>query len=132
MKTNLDEFFKTDETMESEGIWCLLREGVGFRIKRFGGHNSTPVKKALAKYYKPFAHQVEKGTLDPKKEREIFTRVFVEACITDWKGIEIDGEAKPFSNADCVKLLVKFPDLYEVLEKFALDMTNYKEDLGNS
>lgn len=132
MKTNLDEIFKTDETMESEGIWFLIREGVGFRVKRFGGHNSMPVKKALARYYKPYTHQIEKGTLDVKKEREILTRVFVESCVTDWKGIEIDGQEKPFSVADCVSLFTSRPDLADTIQSYASDMANYKETLGNS
>jgi hypothetical protein len=131
MKSNLDNLFETSKEHETEGVWLNLKEDVGFLVKRFGGFNSTEVKSALAKYYKPYASQVENKTLPAEKEREIMTRVFVESSVTDWKGIEIDGQIKNFSKEDCVKLLVKLPDLADTLFKYAGDRENYKVELGN-
>lgn len=132
MKTNLDKFFKTDESLESQGIWFDVSETTGFLMKRFGGFNSPTVKSAMAKYYKPYARQMDTGTMDPQKEKEIMVRVFVEACLVDWKGVEIDGVETAFSKDVAVKLLCDLGELAETLMKYASDMSNYKEDVGNS
>ena len=132
MKTNLDSLFKTNETIEQEGIWFEVATGVAFLIKRFGGYNSPKIKAALTKYYKPYARQIENGTMDQAKEKEIMVKVFVESCVLDWKGIEIDGVATPFSTAECVKLLVALPEMSDLLIQYATDYKNYKDDLGNS
>ena len=131
MKTNIDKFFKNDETMESEGIWFQISDSIGFRIKRFGGSNSLKVKASLAKYYKPFARQVENGTMDPVKEKEIMTKVFVESCMIDWKGIEIDGKIVEYSIETAIQFFTNLPELMETLITYSQDSKNYREDLGN-
>lgn len=132
MKTNLDVIFKTDKDIEKDGIWYEVAPGVAFLIKRFGGFNSPPIKAALAKYYKPYSRQIENGTLDQAKEKEIMTKVFSHSCILGWKGIEIDGELVEFSQEACVNLLLALPDMSEILLQYASDFKNYREDLGNS
>ncbi len=132
MKSNLDKFFKTDEKMESEGIWFEVSEGVAFRIKRFGGENSPKVKAAYAKYYKPFASQIDKGSISEEKEKAISIRVFVESCIVDWRGVELDGAIAPFSTETAFKFLFQLPDLHDVLLKHATESVNFRVDLGNS
>lgn len=132
MKTNLDKLFKNDESREKEGVWFQLSDEVGFLIKRFGGNNHPSVKAAIAKHHKPYSRQIEMGTLSDKKSAEIMTRVFVESCITDWKGIEIDGEVKQFDKELCIKFLIGLPELADTLLAYASDTGNYRESLGNS
>lgn len=132
MQSNLDKLFKNDKNSESGGIWMEVSEEIKFLVKRFGGFNSQPVKMALAKYYKPYARQVETGTLSADKEREIQNRVFVESCMLDWKGVQIDGQEVPFSKEEAVKLLNSLPELADTLVNYANDPKNYREDLGNS
>ena len=131
MKSNLDKLFKNDESLEGNGIWLNLSEESGFLVRRFGGYNSQKVKAALAKHYKPYARLIDNGTLDPLKEKEITTRVFVESCVIDWKGIEIDGKEVPFSQDVAINFLLKLPELLETLVSYASDSKNYREDLGN-
>jgi len=132
MKTNLDKYFKTNANFEKDGIWFEISEEVGFLIRRFGGKNAEKVKLAIAKYHKPYARQIEKGTLDPGKENKIMVRAFVESCLVNWKGIEIDGEATEFSIEKAVEFFVGLPDLASELVAYASDIDNYKEELGNS
>ena len=132
MKTNLDKLFKNDESLEKSGIWFQISDSTGFLIKRFGGFNSQAVKLELAKHYKPFARQIETGSMDEKKEKEIMLKVFVNACVLDWKGIEIDGKEVAYSKEECVKLLVGLPELADALVSYASDSKNYREELGNS
>lgn len=132
MKTNLDKIYKNDASLEKEGIWFDVAKDCGFLIKRFGGFNSQAVKMELAKYYKPFAKQIENGTMDERKERELSLKVFVNSCILDWKGIEIDGAIAPFSKEACINVLLELPELTDTLIQYASDSKNYREEVGNS
>lgn len=130
MKTNLDSF-KTDSDIEKDGIWFKINDETGFLISRFGGYNSPKVKAAMAKYFKPYAYQIQQDTLDVEKEKEIMVRVFVESCMLDWKGIEVDGKPAAFDKDLAVKILTPVPDLFNALREYASDYKNYREDLGN-
>jgi hypothetical protein len=131
MKTNLDQFFKTSEDLEKNGIWFEISDSIGFLLRPFKSSNPR-VKAAIASYYKPYARQIEMGTLEPAKQQEIQAKVFVDVCLIDWKGIEIDGKAVELDKAVAVKFFVSLPDLFDTLWKHVSDFNNYKEDLGNS
>lgn len=132
MKSNLDGLFKTDKKQESEGIWFELLDGVKFKLKRFGGMNNTSAKAAVAKYHKPYAAVIASGSLPDEKALEISVKVFVEGCMLDWEGVEIDGKKVDFSFDDAVKLLVSLPELAQALIEHASDKDNYRVELGNS
>ncbi|MCK5883235.1 MAG: hypothetical protein KAG61_06065 [Bacteriovoracaceae bacterium] len=132
MASNLDGKFKTDKDFEKSGIWIAVNEEVEFRVSRFGGFNAPAIKKAIAKYHKPHTLAIKAGRLPAEEELLIMTKVFVESSITDWKGVEVDGEVVDFSISACVDLLSGLPDLTEVLMKEASEQENYREELGNS
>lgn len=131
MKTNLDSIFKTNKVLESSGVWFDISEEIGFLISRFGSSNQK-AKALTAKYYKPYAALVQNGGMPEEKSTEISLRVFVESCMIDWKGIQIDGVEVPFSHEAALKLLKEMPDLADTLMTHASNSANYKEDLGNS
>lgn len=131
MKTNLDELFSNDKEAEKNGVWLPLTDTIEFQVKRFGGANSTCLKKSLAKNYKPFAKLIEKGLLPEEKERDIYVKTFVDACLLDWKGIEIDGEAKAYDRDIAIELFKKHADLFDVIVEQSQSGDNFKEDLGN-
>lgn len=132
MKTNLDGIYKTDKDLESNGVWFDISETAGFLVKRFGGKNAAEMKKIHAKHFKKYARQIQQGALPAEKEEELSVRVFVECCVIDWRGIEIDGEKVEFSKEKCIDLLLELPDLAEALVAYATDKDCYKEELGNS
>ena len=70
MGTNLDKFFKANTELENEGVDFDIDDKISFKIRRFGSNNPR-IKAALASYYKPYAKQVEMGTLPPEKSLEI-------------------------------------------------------------
>lgn len=131
MKTNLDSMFKTNETLEDLGVWFDLSEKTGFLVRRFGGSNAPRIKASVAKIYKPYTRQVETGTLDPAKEKELEVRVLVDTCILGWRGVEIDGVDAKFEKELAVKFFLALPELANTLTKYATDVSNYKDDLGN-
>lgn len=131
MKTNLNNF-KNSEKLEKEGIWFNTSDEIGFLVRRFGGMNTPEMRKAVAKHFKPYSYQIQNGTLDPIKEREILTKIFIDACVIDWKGVEIDDVKESYSPDKCLKIFMEYPDLCDSLRAYAEDTKNYREDLGNS
>lgn len=129
---NIDKSFATDAKMEMDGVWFEVQEGVSLLVKRYGGSNSQAIKKSAAKFSAPYARQIEKGTLSPEKDLEIAAKTIVDACIIDWKGVQIGGQEQEFKKDLCVQLLMDFPELAADVFKFAANADNYKGDLGNS
>lgn len=130
MKTNLDQHFKTDATLEEGGVWFDISTKTGFLVRPFKQTNPR-VKAAMAKHFKPFARQVEMNTLEPEKQLEIQIGIFIDVCLADWKGVEIDDKEVECTPENAKKLFKALPDLFDTLWKHAGDFNNYKEDLGN-
>lgn len=130
-KTNLDSIFKTSESLEKDGIWFDLNETTGFLIRPFKANNPRS-KGALAKYYKPFARQIENETLEVSKIKEISINMFLDACLVDWKGVEIDGVETAYSRDVALPLFKRLPELFDNLWNHANDFKNYRVELGNS
>lgn len=131
MKSNLDKLYKTSDALEKDGVWMDISDETGFLVRPFSETNPR-VKAAMATHYKPFARQIQMNTLDLKKNLEINVRLFVEICLVDWKGVEIDGKQVEFSKELAVPFLCGLPQLFNQLWKHANDYENYREDLGNS
>jgi hypothetical protein len=132
MKTNLDGRFKTNKEDEKNGKWFDLdQEGTqGFCLRPMKASNPR-TKAAMAAHYKPYARLIEIDALEPAKAREISVKIFIQICLVDWKGIEIDGEPAKCEPEAAFKLFMELPDLFDTLEKYANDFSNWKEDLGN-
>jgi hypothetical protein len=129
--TNLDKLFKTDKVLEEEGIDFAIDEKTSFRVRHFSNANPK-VKAAMAKYYKPYARQVELGTLDPAKGDEITMKLFIDTCLVSWTGIEMDGKPVECNKDNALTLFKRLPKLFDSLWAHANDFNNYREDLGNS
>lgn len=132
MKTNLDSLFKTDSKLERDGVWFKVGESVAFCLRRFGGGNSQKLKLAMAKHHKPKARLIELDQLTIDEVNHIMAKVFVEACLVDWRGVEVDGEPLECNFDNAVKFFTELPELFETLWKYTQDFESFKEDLGNS
>lgn len=130
MKTSLDSMFKTDAKKEKEGEWYMVNDEAGFLLRRFSPLNPN-YKAAMLRHMKPHARKLQDNTIDTEKELELGVKTFVDICLVDWKGIEIDGQDTPFSKDAAIKVLTALPDLFRRLEEFASDMANYKAEVGN-
>lgn len=133
MKTNLDSLFKTNSEDEKNGKWFELKndDGTEFLVRRFTGTNPR-AKAAMAKYFKPYARQIENDTLSLDKVTEININMFLDVCLVDWKGVVIDGTEVKFDHDTAFKMFRALPDLFDTLWKYANDFKTYREDLGNS
>lgn len=116
-----------------DGVDFVVGEGMKFKVKRFGGKNSAKIRKLTALYHKPYARMIELGTLPEEKEREIYIKIFVEACLISWEGIQDEnGEDIEFTRDNAIELFMELPEMFDLLSAYASDVNSYKEELGNS
>jgi hypothetical protein len=129
--SNLHQLFKQNETLENQGIFFEIGDSK-FHLRRFGGANRMRVKKAFAKYYKPYAKQIELEVIDPELEREIFVKIFVDSCLISWENVnDAQGNTLSYSQENAVKLFTELPELFDVLVEYTKASEHFKEDLGN-
>lgn len=131
MKSNLDRLFKTDKKLELEGVDFAIDDKTSFRVRHITPDNPK-VKAAMAAYFKPYARQIQLGTLDPEKSQEINVKVFVDACLVSWEGVELDDKPAECTKENAITLFKGLPQLFQTLWDYANDFQNYREDLGNS
>jgi len=131
MKSNLDKLFKSDSNLEQEGVLFEIADGIQFKVRRFGGGNRE-VKKAMVKYYKPYARLIERNLLPEDKEREIYQLAFIDACLVDWQGVEIEGATAECTKENALKLFKELPELFETLLEHSQSVEHYREEVGNS
>lgn len=122
--------FKCDENLEKTGVWFEMPNGASFLVSRFGGRNDK-LEQVHAKLYKPYAKLIEKNLLSKEKQNEIYRDAFIQACLLDWKGVEIDGEEVPFSQDAAKELLGELPELLDILVENAQNVDSFREDVGN-
>jgi len=133
MKTNLDSLFKTNKQLEQSGVWFRISPETRFLLRRVGGDNPH-YSEAMAKYHKPHAKMIELNTLSDNMKVEILAKIFCDACLVSWEGVEIDGQMVECNFENGVKLFKQLPDLFDTLFKEASKLDSYKEsvqDLGN-
>ena len=132
MKSNLDSLFKSSSSLERDGVIFEINDVTSFHIRRFGGKNAQKVKAAMAKYYKPYARQVDLGQVSAEKEHEILVNAFVDSCMIGWEGVELDGKETEYSIDAARTLFVELPELFTALHEYASSFESFKDDLGNS
>ena len=131
MKTNLDKHFKVDEKYAKEGVEFAIDDKTHFRLRYFNAANPR-VKAAMAAHYKPYARQIDLGTLDQETQLKIRIKLFIDISLVSWKGIEDDGKELECNPENALALFTHLPTMFGSLWDYANDHTNYKEDVGNS
>lgn len=134
--------FKTDEALETDGIWIeygTTEAGQPIRIKiaRAGGRN-TAFSKALERTTRPYRKAIQTGMLDNKTADNLYKDVFAETVVLDWINVEgPDGQLLEFKKENVVKLFNDLPDLFNDLREQAANAALFREEvlegaLGNS
>ena len=131
MKTNLDRHFKVNDQYAKEGVEFAIDDKTHFRLRYFNPSNPR-VKAAMAAHYKPFARQIDLGTLDQDTQLTIKIKLFIDISLVSWEGIEDGGKALECNPENALALFRHLPTMFESLWAYANDHTNYKDDVGNS
>ena len=139
---SLYKLFKTDENLETDGIWLEYGqtekgEPVRIKIARAGGHNSS-FSKALEKATRPYRKAIQTGMLDNKTADKLYKEVFADTVVLDWINVEgPDGKPMEFKRENVLKLFEDLPDLFADLREQANHVALFRDevreaDLGNS
>jgi hypothetical protein len=124
--------FRTDATIEREGLILDLGDSGKFKIARAGGANDKYQQK-LFQLLRPHRRAMQLGTLDPKVDRAIAVEAFVDAILLGWEGVtDENGEALAYSRAAAMKLFTDLPDLLSQLQQSAGDASLFREEYTES
>lgn len=139
---NLYNQFKTDETLETDGIFIEYGETadgkpIRIRIARAGGKNKA-FTKALEKATRPHRKAIQTGSLDSATADKLYREVFVDTVVLGWENVtDENGKPLEFNRENALKVFTDLPDLFQDLRDQAANSALFREevleeDLGNS
>lgn len=114
--------FKTNKTVEQEGIW-LEFETFRLLMARAGGSNKK-FNRSMTVATKPYRRAIESETMGDERSIEIMRGVYAKSVILAWEvkdedgewvtGMEDEnGEAVPFTRDNVEKVFSDLPELFE-------------------
>ena len=124
---NLFEDFKTEDSLEIDGVWKPYNGHTQIKLTRSGGKNT--------KYYKDLAEIAEKYN-DDEDQIKPWAELFAESVIKGWKskvdGKWIDGIIFPeglrdYSKKNVIEALVLLPDFFSILKKDADNLKTFQK-----
>lgn len=115
------EDLATDPTLEDEGAWEDLGGGSRIKVARRG---NPKYKAELQRLLKPYARQLEYGTMDEEVARKLMGRAMSRGLLTDW---EIEGEG-PYTPERGEEVLNdrRYVGLRQLVDKMADDEERFR------
>lgn len=119
--------FGTNKEMERKGIYLQYGtnskgEPIKFLVARQGGSN-TAFNRAMEAATKPHRRMIQTDNMDEKTSQGILVKVFSQAVILGWEGVEDENNNPlPFNRENCEKLLT---DLPELLKDISVQTNNF-------
>lgn len=134
---SLFDQFQTDQTKEIEGVpvkYAPNKDGTipTFYISRMGKANKR-YSKMLDKVTKPYARQLQLGTLDAETADDLFQGVFAKTVLKGWENVRgKDGEELQFTPENALMLFKALPDLYEDLTAKAQSAALFRDEANET
>ncbi|UUV44528.1 tail assembly chaperone [Rhodobacter phage RcMotherGoose] len=134
---SLFDQFETNAEKEAEGVevqYAPNKDGTipTFILSRMGKSNKK-YAKALDKSSKPYARQLQLGTLAEETAEALFMGVFVKTVLKGWKNVRgRDGKDLPFSPENAIMVLKALPDLYDDLQDKARSAALFREETNEA
>jgi Zn-finger nucleic acid-binding protein len=117
------ELFKTDATLEAQGVWIDYGEYGKFLLARAGGANSR-YTKVLEHKTQPYRHNL-KSIGNDILER-ILKETFIETLLLDWEIRDEKNKKIPFNQQNAMKIFDEMDDLYLDLREQANNLAIYR------
>jgi hypothetical protein len=130
---SLFDQFETNAEKETEGVevqYAPNKDGTipTFTLSRMGKANKK-YSKALDKSSKPYARQLQLGTLAEETAESLFMGVFVKTVLKGWANVRgKDGKDLAFTPENALMVLKALPDLYEDLQDKARSAALFREE----
>ncbi len=114
MKLNIDQYYKTKDI--DEGVWFYVSDDVAFKVRSVYSNKITEGKRRA--YLSKHSNN--------NQSVESACKFTAHVMITDWKGLEIDGEkVGKYDPKKMTEILVSMPALFVDIVNFANDKNNY-------
>ena len=119
--------FKTDQTVEAEGVWARdVVPGVHVKVAR---RTSPKYREVVRRLQRPLQAQIDRGTLSPEQDTELLVRAMAEATITDWEGVtDEDGNALEPTLPNKMKVLRELPDFRSYVFELSRTLEVYRAE----
>ena len=118
--------FKTDETLEKEGVWVDAGGGLRLKVARSSNYN---YEEDLRKLGKPYVRQIRLGTVDNETIEKISIKAFAKHVLKDWENLEDEkGNEILYSPAKAEELLLEYRDFYKLVQEFAQEQDLYRQE----
>lgn len=131
---NLFQQFATDPELETKGIYLEYGNNskklpIRIRIARAGGSNKAFAKE-LEIETRPYRRQIQNETIDMEVLEEIMRKVVAKTIVLGWENVEDEyGEDFPFSQANCIDLFTKLPDMYADIRAQAEKASLFRKEM---
>lgn len=102
--------FATDKALEDGGVWRDHESGICTKIRR---SSRVEHKRALRKFYKPFAHL---NNVDPKDEMKVKMKAAAAELIADWGIRNRDGTIGKLVDGEGMEIRPTEANIYEAFE----------------
>ena len=127
---------KLDSAKDAEGVWVNIGDGAEIKVARIGTKEYNKVVKAVTG---PHRTAIERGYMNDEEADKLSAKIFSQAVLLDWKGIQIDGVEVPYSQEKAAEILGN-PDFSEfrgLVSDEAHKMDNFRQneietDVGKS
>lgn len=121
---------RTSDSKETVGVPLQFGqnskgEPIVFTVAREGGRN-VQYQKIAEQIFKPYRRQIQHQTIDPIVLDNLLAQVYAKAVVKGWEGVEDENdEPMPFSEENCLKLLVDLPVVFDAIKETARDFNQY-------
>jgi hypothetical protein len=124
--------FKTNPSLETEGVVLDFGDAGKFRIARAGGANQR-FQRRVNQLSKPHRHAISLGTIDPIVLDEIMRTSYAETIVLGWEDVTgEDGEPFPFNKENCMKLFSDLPELFGQIIKASQQVAFFKQEMNEA
>jgi len=125
--------FKTNKDKDLGGVpvtFSANEDGTipTFFLRRMGSGNSL-YDAELARITKPFATEIQKGTLSNEQSKNLTDTLFVRAIIAGWEHVQDEeGKEIKYNEANALNLITQLPLLYDELKAAATNVSKFQDE----
>ena len=121
------ERYQTDKTLEEDGAWVDLGDGIKIKVARI---QSQRARRVLMRLYRPYENLRQSGRKVPEAVQEKITRQWLaEGVLLDWEGVtDAEGKAIAFSVDHALQVFEAFPDFLDEVAFFSREQETFRAE----
>ena len=121
------ERYQTDRTLEEEGAWVDLGDGIKIKVARI---QSRRARRVLARLYRPYENLRQSGRKIAESVQETITRQWLaEGVLLDWEGVtDAAGKEVTFSAEHALQVFEAFPDFLDEVAFFSREQETFRAE----